>query len=201
MTIARTFRIFGCGVVTFALVAAFSACGGSDGGSGSSAGATTPSVTTTATGSATPLDGWATGLCQAIASWESTVKTTSAKIDNSQADFNSASQAISSANQALTGSLGGLGAPPAPASTEAKDAIDELSTTLQDESAAIKQALNGNFSTQSEIATASAKVRASISKMNGSISKTVADLKALPDKEGWKKSFQQVPACKIVANT
>jgi hypothetical protein len=200
MTIARTFRIFGCGVVTLALVAA-SGCGGSDGGSDSSAGATTSSVTTTATGTATPLDGWASGLCQAVASWESTVKTTSAKIDNSQADFNSASQAISSANQALTGSLGGLGAPPAPTSTEAKDAIDELSTTLQDESGAIEQALNGNFSTQSQIATASAKVRASISKMNASISKTVADLKALPDKEGWKKSFQEVPACKIVAKT
>ena len=201
MTIPRTFQIFGCGVVTLALVAAFSGCGGSDGGSGSSAGATTSSVTTTATGTATPLDGWATGLCQAIASWESTVKTTSAKIDNSQADFNSASQAISSANQALTGSLAGLGTPPAPTSTDAKDAIDELSTNLQDESGAIKQALNGTFSTQSEIATASAKVRASISKMNASISKTVADLKALPDKEGWKKSFQEVPACKIVANT
>jgi hypothetical protein len=200
MSIAPTLRIFGCGVVTLAL-AAFSGCGGSDGGSGSSSGETTSSVTTTATGSATPLDGWATGLCQAVASWETTVKTTSAKIDNSQADFNSASQAISSANQALTGSLGGLGAPPAPASTEAKDAIDALSSTLQDESAAIKQALNGNFSTRSEIATASAKVRASISKMTASISKTVADLKALPDKEGWKKSFQQVAACKIVANT
>ena len=72
---------------------------------------------------------------------------------------------------------------------------------MQNESAEIKQALNGNFSTQSQIATASAKVRASISKMNGSISKTVADLKALPDKEGWKKSFQEVPACKIVANS
>jgi septal ring factor EnvC (AmiA/AmiB activator) len=201
MTVAPGFRIFGCGVVTLALVAAFSGCGGSDGGSGSSADTTTSGVTTTATGNATALDGWASGLCQAIASWESTVKTTSAKIDNSQADFNSASQAISSANQALTGSLGGLGTPPAPASTEAKDAIDELSTNLQDESASIKQALNGNFSTQSQIATASARVRASISKMNASISKTVADLKALPDKEGWKKSFQQVPACKIVANT
>jgi len=201
MAIGPTLRIFGCGVVTLALVAAFSGCGGSDGGSGSSAGGTTSGATTTATGNATALDGWAAGLCQAIASWESTVKTTSAKIDNSQADFNSASQAISSANQALTGSLGGLGAPPEPASTDAKNAIDQLSTNLQDESAAIKQALNGTFSTQTEITTASAKVRASISKMNASISKTVADLKALPDKEGWKKSFQQVPACKIVANT
>ncbi len=201
MSSARAARIFGCGVVTLVLVAASSGCGGSNNDSGSSAGTTTLSTSTSSSGTATPLDGWASGLCQAIASWGSTVKTTGAKLSASQADFNTTSQAISSANQALTGSLGGLGAPPAPASTDATNAINELSTNLQNESAAIEQALNGNFSTQSQIATASAKVRASISKMNGSISKTVADLKALPDKEGWKKSFQQVPACKIVAST
>ena len=198
MNTARAFRIFGCGVVTLALVAASSGCGGSN-DSGSSAGSTTSGTSTSSAGTATPLDGWASGFCQAIASWGSTVKTTSAKIDNSQADFNSATQAISTANQALTGSLGGLGSPPSPASTEATTAIDKLSTTLQDESAAIEQALNSTFSTQAEITTASAQVRASIKKMDASISKTVADLKALPDTEGWKKSFQEVPACKIVA--
>jgi hypothetical protein len=201
MTTARAFRIVGCGVVALALVAAFSGCGGSNNDSGSSAGTTTSSTSTSSSGTATPLDGWASGFCQAIASWGSTVKTTSAKLDNSQADFNSASQAISSANQALTGSLGGLGSPPSPASTDATTAIDKLSTTLQDESAAIEQALNSTFSTQAEITTASAQVRASIKKMNASISKTVTDLKALPDTEGWKKSFQEVPSCKIVANT
>jgi hypothetical protein len=199
MTLPRGLRIFGCGLVTLVLVAGFSGCGGSSDDSGSSAGTTTSNITTTTSGGASSLDGWATGLCQAVASWKATVKETGAKLSTSQADFNSASQAISSANQALTGSLSGLGAPPAPASTDATNAINELSTNLQDESAAIEQALNGNFSTQSEINQASVKVRASISKMNASISKTVTELKALPDKEGWKKSFQQVPACKAVA--
>ncbi len=180
------------------LSAALSGCG-SDDDSGSSASTTTSTVTTTVSGNATGLDNWAAGLCQAVASWEQTIKTTSAKLDNSQADFASASEAITSANQALVASLEGLGTPPAPATTDAKDVIDELSTNLKNESGEIEQTLNGTFHTQTEIATASAKVRSSITKMNADISKTVTDLKALPEQEGWKKSFQQTPACQIVA--
>src|SRR5262245_31286655 len=199
MNRARAVRIFGCGVATLLLVAA-SGCGGSDGDSGASAGTTTLSTSTSASSDTTALAGWASGLCQAVASWQTTVKTTSAKIDNSQADFNSASQAISSASQALLGSLNGLGAPPAPASTQAQDAIDELSSHLEGESGQIQKTLAAKVSTQSDIDQASAQVRTSISNMNASISKAVADLKALPDQEGWKKSFQSVPACKAVAN-
>jgi septal ring factor EnvC (AmiA/AmiB activator) len=198
VTIARVLPAFLSGLAIIFLVAALSGCGGSD-DSASSADTTTSAGTTTS-GDATALDGWAAGFCQAIASWEGTVKTTKAQLDNSQADFASASQAISSANQALVGSLGGLGTPPAPASTDAKNAIDELSTNLQDESGQIEQTLNTTFHTQSQIATASAQVRSSISKMNADISKTVTELQALPNEEGWKQSFQNVPACKAVAN-
>src|SRR5205809_3217854 len=191
----RAFRAFGSGLVIILLSAALSGCGSSD-DSGSSAGTT--NVGTTTSGDATSLDGWATGLCQAVASWKGSVESTSAKMANSQADFESASETITSANQALVGSLEGLGAPPAPATSQAKDVIDELSANLEEESGEVEQALSG-VSTQSEIVKASTQVRASISKMNGYISKTVAELKALPDEEGWKQSFQQVAACQTVA--
>ena len=124
------------------------------------------SLWTVSSGTASPLDGWASGLCQAVASWQSTVKTTSAKIDQSQADYNSASQAIYSASQALTGSLSGLGAPPAPASTQAQDTINQLSSDLQEESGQIQKAISVRVSTQSEIDQVSAQVRASVAKMN-----------------------------------
>jgi hypothetical protein len=199
VTTARTFRIFGFGLVAIALVAAASGCGGSSDNSGSSAGTTTLSTSTSSGGTASALDGWASGLCQAVASWQSTVKTTSAKIDQSQADYDSASQAINSASTALLGSLNGLGAPPAPASTEAQDTINQLSSNLQKESGEIQKAIAVRVSSQSQIDQVSTQVRASIAKMNASISKAVSDLKALPDEEGWKKSFQSVPACKIVA--
>jgi hypothetical protein len=35
--------------------------------------------------------------------------------------------------------------------------------------------------------------------MNNDISKTVTELKSLPDTEGWKAAFEQVPSCHGVA--
>ena len=196
VTVERAFRTFG-GVMALVLVAAFSGCGGSDDDSGSSAGSTTSSVSTTTSGGGTALDEWATGLCQAVASWKSTVVQTKAKLTASQADFASASQAITSASQALVGSLEGLGTPPEPATAQAKDSIDALSSNLQKESGAIQTALNGTFNSQSEITQASTQVRSSISRMNRDISKTVAELQALPD-GAWKQSFREVPSCQAV---
>jgi hypothetical protein len=187
---ASAFRSFGSGVVTLLVVAALSGCGSSN-DSITNQGATT---------SGAALDEWARGLCQALASWQGTVKATSAKMAKSKADFSSASNAITSENQKLVSSLSGLGTAPAPASTDAQNVIDTLSTNLQQESGKIENALSG-VATQSKIANASKQARASISTMNGDISKTVAQLKALPNQEGWKQSFRRVAACQSVANT
>jgi septal ring factor EnvC (AmiA/AmiB activator) len=197
VTSASAVSAFGCGLAVILLSAALSGCG-SD--SGSSAGTTTPTVGTTTIAHATSLDAWALGLCQEVAAWQKSVKATSAKLANSQADFESASQAITSADQDLVGSLTGLGTPPAPATTRAKDVIDKLSTNLQQESAEVMQALNQVVRTQSEVAKASTQARSSISKMNGDISMTVNELKALPNQQGWKKAFREAPACRTVAN-
>ena len=35
--------------------------------------------------------------------------------------------------------------------------------------------------------------------MDSDISSTVTELPALPDEEGWKEAFEQVPACQAVA--
>jgi hypothetical protein len=35
--------------------------------------------------------------------------------------------------------------------------------------------------------------------MKADISKAVTELRALPEEEGWKKTFRQTPACQIVA--
>lgn len=196
VTVASAFRTCGGVLVVIVLGAALSGCGSS---SGSSAGGTTTNVGTTTSGHATALDGWARGLCQAVASWDASVKATKGTIASSKADFASASQAITGANQALVASLGGLGTAPAPATTQAQNVIDGLSTSLQQESANISQALTG-VRTQSEITKASTQVRSSISKMNGDISSTVSRLRALPDSEGWKEAFRQPAACRTVAN-
>ena len=196
MNLPRALRIIGTGLLVIALAAALTGCG-SDDDSESSKGTTTG---TTTSGTSSPLDGWAQGFCTSVAAWQGTVKTTAAKLSKSQADFASASEAITSANEILIDSLKGLGTPPAPASTQAKNVIDELSGDLEDGAAEVNTALTGNFTTQSEIARATSQARASLSAMKRDISATVTKLKALPDEEGWKEAFQGVAACKAVVN-
>jgi hypothetical protein len=116
---------------------------------------------------------------------------------NSKDDFAQGEQAVTSADDFLVSGFHGLGTPQAPASTEAKDAIAGLLTKLENESGEIERAVSG-VSTQSEIVTASARVKALISEMNSDISKTVTELKSLPDTEGWKAAFE-VPSCQGVA--
>jgi hypothetical protein len=186
-------RRLGSGLVVVALVAvALSGCG-SDDESGSNNGTTT-------SGASSALDGWAQGFCTTVAAWERSVKKTSTKLSNSQADFASASEAITSANGVLIDSLKGLGTPPAPATTQAKDVIDELSADLEDGAGEIDQALTGNFTTQSELNSAASRARTSLSQMNSDVSTAVTKLKALPDEEGWKQAFTAVPACHAVAS-
>ena len=195
MTFSRALKILGSGLLVIVLAVALSGCG-SDDDSESSGG-----TTTTKSGTATSLDGWAQGFCTSVAAWERSIEKTRTKLSNSQADFASASEAITSANELLIESLQGLGTPPAPATTQAKDVIDELSADLEDGAGEIDQALTGNFTTQSEINSASSRARTSLSQMNSDISTAVTKLKALPDEEGWKQAFQDVAACQAVANS
>jgi hypothetical protein len=71
-------------------------------------------------------------------------------------------------------------------------------TKLDNQGGDIEQALTEEPRTQSEVVTDTAQVKAVISKMNNDISKTVTELKSLPDTEGWKAAFQ-VPSCQGVA--
>jgi hypothetical protein len=150
-------------------------------------------------GAVSSLEGWANGLCTSVAAWQASTKSTSAKMANSKDAFAQGQQAVNSADNLLVSGLQGLGTPPPPASTEAKDAIAGLMTKLENSSGEIKQASSKVFRTQKEIVKATNQVKASISKMNSDISKTVTELKSLPDTEGWKAAFK-VPSCKGVAS-
>ena len=145
-----------------------------------------------------PLEGWARGLCTSVAEWQATMKSTSEKMANSKDDFAQGEQAVTSADEILVSSLKGLGTPPTPASTEAKNAIAGLVTKLEDGGGDVEEALLDEPRTQSEVVTASARVKALTSEMDSDIAKTVTELKSLPDTEGWKAAFD-VPYCRAAA--
>jgi hypothetical protein len=191
-------RRFGTGMLVLAFVAALLSGCGSDEKTATSGDESTQETTATS-GDESSLQGWAQGLCTSVGEWQATTKSTGAKMANSKDDFAQGEQAVTSADDFLVSGLKGLGTPPAPASTDAKEAIARLLTKLEDSSGAIDKALVEEPRTQSEIVSATARVKALISKMNGDISTTVTELKSLPDTEGWKAAFA-VPSCKSVAN-
>jgi hypothetical protein len=183
------------GIVVATAALALAACGGSSGDEASRQSTTTGTATS---GDESSLEGWAQGLCTSVAEWQATTKSTGAKMANSTDDFAQGAQAVTSAEEILVSSLKGLGTPPAPASTDAKDAIAGLLTQLENKGGDIEQALIDEPRTQSQIVTDSAQVKALISEMNSDISKTVTELRSLPDTEGWKAAFD-VPSCRSVA--
>ena len=71
-------------------------------------------------------------------------------------------------------------------------------TKLEDGGGDIEATLLDEPRTQSELVTASARVKALISAMDSDISKTVTELKSLPDTEGWKAAFDG-PYCRAAA--
>jgi hypothetical protein len=184
------------GIVVAMAALALAACGGSSGGEASPQSTTTGTATS---GDESSLEGWAQGLCTSVAEWQATTKSTGAKMANSQDDFAQGEQAVTSADEILVSSLKGLGTPPAPASTEAKDSIARLLAKLEILAGDIQQALLEEPRTQTELVTDSARAKALIAKMNSDISNTVTELKSLPDTEGWKAAFAQVPSCQSVA--
>jgi hypothetical protein len=177
-------RRFGTGLLVVAFVGAvLSGCGSTD----------KPATS----GAVSSLEGWANGLCTSVAAWEASTKSTGAKMANSKYDFAQGEHAVTSADNHLVSGLRGLGTPPPPASTEAKDAIAGLLTKLENTSGEIAAASSG-VTTQSEIVKATNQVKAFISEMNSDISKTVTELKSLPNTEGWKAAFK-IPSCQGVA--
>jgi hypothetical protein len=184
------------GIVVAMAALALAACGGSSGGEASPQSTTTGTATS---GDESSLEGWAQGLCTSVAEWQATTKSTGAKMANSKDDFAQGEQAVTSADEILVSSLKGLGTPPAPASTEAKDSIARLLAKLEILAGDIQQALLEEPRTQTDVVTDSARAKALIAKMNSDISKTVTELKSLPDTEGWKAAFAQVPSCQSVA--
>ena len=195
-------RRFGTGILVVAFVGALlSGCGSNE--ETATTGDVSPqegSTETTGTSRLeSPLQGWASGLCTSIADWQASTKATGEKMANSKDDFAQGEQAVTSADDILVSSLKGLGTPPAPASAEAKNAFAGLLTKLEDEGGEIEQALVDEPRTQSEVVTATARVKALTSKMESEISKTVTELKSLPDTEGWKAAFSG-PYCRAVAS-
>ena len=118
MTSTRTLTLIG---LTVSLVVLAAGCGSSGDSS------------TTTTTSASATETWASGVCTSLTTWQDAIKSAagSLKSDPTKSGLQTAVDDTKSATQTLSSDLKGLGKPDTPAGQQAKDSLDQLSTSLE----------------------------------------------------------------------
>ena len=175
-------------LIAVAATLAFLAAGcGSSGGS---------STTTTTTTSASATETWASGVCTSITTWQAAIKSAvaSLKSDPTKNGLQTAAGDAKSATETLASDLKGLGKPDTPSGQQAKDSLDQLSTSLQKDVTTIENTVNGISGLQGAL-TAVPTVTATLTTMETQIKTTLTSLQGLDAKGELKSAFANSSAC------
>jgi hypothetical protein len=177
-------RRFGYALVVMTIVAAAllaAGCGGSDDSSSD----------------VSPTTEWAGGLCSAISDWTSSISSIGDTIKGGDLSKDSLSSAVDDAKSAtdtFTSDLDALGKPDTEAGQAAKDAIDQLSSELEDDVATIQDELDGASGITGLIAAIPA-ISTSLSNMGTQVSSTISDLENLDAKGELESAFKDASSC------
>ena len=187
MTSTRTLSLITV-VVSVAFVAA--GCGSSGDDS-----------TTTTTTSASATEAWASGVCSSLTTWQAAIKATagSLKSDPTKSGLQTAADDAKSATQTLASDLKGLGKPDTPSGQQAKDSLDQLATSLQQNVATIEDAVKGASGISGVIAAVSSAT-VTLATMQTEVKTTVADLQGLDAKGELKSAFTSSSACNTLTS-
>lgn len=145
-------------------------------------------------------DDWANGLCSALVTWTSSVKsaTGSLKAGVSKSSLESASGDIKTASNTLATDLKDLGKPDTKAGQKAKDAVDQVSGEIEQDVKNMQNAVDKISATG--VAPAAASVASTLTTMGSQIGSAAGKIgKADPGGE-LKKAFQNSSACKTLSN-
>jgi hypothetical protein len=145
---------------------------------------------------------WAGGLCSALTTWTSSVKSAanSLKGNPSEDGLKSAAGDINSASDTLVGDLKDLGKPDTKAGQDAKDAVDQLSSEVEDDVQEIQSTVDKVSGVQGVLAAASS-VSATLSKMGNQINSAASKLDSADPSGELKQAFQDSPACKSLTSS
>ena len=145
---------------------------------------------------------WASGLCSALTTWTSSVKSTanSLQANPSKESLKSAAGDIKSASDTLVSDLKDLGKPDTKAGQDAKDAIDQLSSEVEDDVQEMKSAVDKASGVQG-VVTAASSVSATLSKMGNQINSAASKLESADPGGELKQAFQNAPACKDLTSS
>src|SRR5262245_41990542 len=103
--------------------------------------------------SATPAEEWANSVCQAFASWQSSISEAGQGVTDNPTEegITGAGDEIRSATQTLADDLRGLGRPDTEGGQEAKAAIDQLATSLDSSLEKITEAMDNASGTSGAV--------------------------------------------------
>lgn len=175
-------------LVTIGAALAAAGCGGGSSNGGSS---NDPSA-----------DEWASGLCTALSTWTTSVKSagSSLRTNVTEASLRSAAGDISSASDRLVIDLKGLGRPDTKSGQQAKAAIDKLSTEVTQDVKVMRKATAGASGAQGSVAAATS-VAATLSKMGTQIGSAASKADDANAGGELDKAFRKSSACKKLANS
>jgi len=140
---------------------------------------------------------WTGGLCSALTTWTSSVRsaTNSLKSNPSKDGLKSATGDIKSASDTLVGDLKGLGKPDTKAGQDAKDAVDQLSSEIEQDVKDMQSSIGGASGAQG-VLTAASSISATLSKMGNQINSAASKLDSADPSGELKQAFQNASACK-----
>ena len=171
-----------------ALAVVAAGCGGGGGG------------TTTTTTSATSA--WANGFCGAFVTWKQQADTIVSQFKSldslSKANVQKAADDMNTATSKLLDDLKGLGAPDTPSGQQIKTSIDDLSSTFQTQTDAIKTSVD-NASGLTGAITAGQDVLASLAKMNTALQSTISTVENADAGSELQSALQSSPDCQSLS--
>ena len=145
-----------------------------------------------------PTAAWASGFCTAVTSWTDELETITSQFSDtsnlSQEGIQSAAGDAKSATEQLVDDLRGLGSPETESGEEVQSAIEGLSTTLEDEAAAIQEAADG-VSGITELPGAITTITASLSAMATAFSNTLTAIQDADVQGELGSALEDSPDC------
>jgi Flp pilus assembly pilin Flp len=146
---------------------------------------------------------WANNLCSAITTWSDSVKSSANSLKGgnlSESGLKSASTDIKDASNKLVDDLKGLGKPDTEAGQQAKDAVDKLSSQVDNDVQEMQSAVD-KVSGVSGVLAAVSSVSATLSTMATQISSAASTLEQTDTKGELQQAFKDASSCKSLTSS
>jgi len=147
---------------------------------------------------------WADGLCTAITSWKDELEQIGAQFTDlsslSQQGLDEAANDVRKANETLVDDLKSLGAPDTESGQEAKNAIDELATTVEADLSEIEDTVEG-ISGITGIPAAAVTISSALSSMASASSSTLQTIQDADVKGELEDAFNEADSCSEITGS